>query len=320
MQPLISIIIPTFNRASLIGETLDSVLGQTYTNWECIIVDDGSDDNTAVVVASYIETDKRFRFFQRPENRIKGANACRNLGFEKSEGEYIKWFDSDDILLPEALEKQISILQDSEKEIAISEYHLFKENQTGNNEAQYNYEGINDLFLDYISGNLVLNTQIILFKRSAIEQFTFDDSLSRAQDLDFIYRVLQKKQNQVGLQNEVLVLIRAHANSITGTFHKGNLHSIDSEIRVRQFIFNENYRNGNIPETARQRVLVMYLNSFRALLINGYYKEYRASMKALRKKLSLKKRVVMTVLLALAALYNKTGKGIYVYGRIAKNI
>ncbi|WP_372938266.1 glycosyltransferase family 2 protein, partial [Seonamhaeicola sp.] len=88
-QPLVSIIIPTYNRAHLIGETLDSVLAQTYTHWECIVVDDGSSDHTSQVVATYCKNDARFQYHQRPLDRPKGANACRNYGFELSKGEYI---------------------------------------------------------------------------------------------------------------------------------------------------------------------------------------------------------------------------------------
>ena len=62
-SPLISIIIPTYNRAHIIGETLDSIIAQTYTNWECIVVDDGSSDNTAEVMAKYIVKDSRFRYY-----------------------------------------------------------------------------------------------------------------------------------------------------------------------------------------------------------------------------------------------------------------
>ena len=83
-QPLVSIIIPTFNRAHLIGETLDSILAQTYTHWECLITDDGSTDNSIEIIQEYVTKDTRFKLFTRPANRPKGANACRNIGLEKA--------------------------------------------------------------------------------------------------------------------------------------------------------------------------------------------------------------------------------------------
>jgi glycosyltransferase involved in cell wall biosynthesis len=99
MNPLISIIIPTYNRAQVISKTLESIIAQTFTDWECIIVDDGSTDNTEEVIDNYIKKDSRFRYFKRPQDRIKGPNSCRNFGFELSKGSWINWFDSDDLLI-----------------------------------------------------------------------------------------------------------------------------------------------------------------------------------------------------------------------------
>ena len=110
-DPLVSIIIPTYNRAHLIGETLDSVLVQTYENWECIIVDDGSTDNTSKLLESYVQKDSRFQYHHRPSNRLKGANACRNYGFELSKGDYIQWLDSDDLLAENKISDQILLLK-----------------------------------------------------------------------------------------------------------------------------------------------------------------------------------------------------------------
>ena len=93
LNDLVSIIIPVYNRAHLIGETLDSVLKQTYVNWECIIIDDVSTDRTCKVVMEYCNRDTRFKLFHRPKDKPRGGNAARNYGFEKSSGIYINWFE-----------------------------------------------------------------------------------------------------------------------------------------------------------------------------------------------------------------------------------
>ena len=80
MNATVSIIIPTYNRAHLICETLDSVIAQTYTDWECIVVDDGSNDTTVEIIAEYCKKDNRFQYYQRPQNRLQGGNAARNFG------------------------------------------------------------------------------------------------------------------------------------------------------------------------------------------------------------------------------------------------
>lgn len=126
-QPLVSIIIPTYNRAHLIGETLDSVLAQTYTHWECIVVDDGSTDGTDEVLARYVEKDSRFQYHHRPKDRLKGANACRNYGFELSTGEYIQWLDSDDLISHGKLNEQVDILKKKKKGIVICEWFFLED-------------------------------------------------------------------------------------------------------------------------------------------------------------------------------------------------
>src|SRR5690554_3366688 len=105
--PLVSIIIPTYNRAHLIGETLDSVLAQTYTHWECIVVDDGSTDNTDEVMAEYLIKDSRIQYFHRPNTHLPGGNGARNYGFLQSKGKYIQWFDSDDLMDVEKLKVKV---------------------------------------------------------------------------------------------------------------------------------------------------------------------------------------------------------------------
>ena len=113
MPSMLSIIIPNYNRASLIGETLDSIIAQTYIHWECLVVDDGSSDTSEAVVRTYCEKDKRIQFYRRPSLKQKGANACRNYGLELSKGKYINWFDSDDIMNKDKLKLQVEALENS---------------------------------------------------------------------------------------------------------------------------------------------------------------------------------------------------------------
>lgn len=106
MIPCISIIIPTFNRSFLLYETLISVRNQTFSCWECIVIDDGSNDQTLQVVEEFMEKDSRFIYFKRPPTFPKGAASCRNFGFIKSRADYIQWLDDDDLLSENKLEMQ----------------------------------------------------------------------------------------------------------------------------------------------------------------------------------------------------------------------
>lgn len=118
---LVSIIIPTYNRAHLIEETFNSVLAQTYINWECIIVDDSSTDQTVQVIENFISKDTRFKFFQRNRDP-KGAPTCRNIGLELAKGDYVIYLDSDDLLAPFCLEQRVTLF----KENQLNDFLVFK--------------------------------------------------------------------------------------------------------------------------------------------------------------------------------------------------
>lgn len=108
---LISIIIPTFNSSKHIKTTLNSVLSQTYINWECILVDDGSIDLTETIAVNYQEKDQRFQLYKRPENLPKGPSSARNYGVTKAKGEYLIFLDADDLLATTCLENRVAQFQ-----------------------------------------------------------------------------------------------------------------------------------------------------------------------------------------------------------------
>lgn len=110
-MPKVSIIIPTFNSSKHIKATLDSVLSQTYTNWECILVDDGSIDLTETISINYQEKDNRFQFYKRPEDLPKGPSSARNYGVTKANGEYLIFLDADDLLATTCLENRVAQFQ-----------------------------------------------------------------------------------------------------------------------------------------------------------------------------------------------------------------
>ncbi|GAA4316331.1 hypothetical protein GCM10023115_25540 [Pontixanthobacter gangjinensis] len=107
MNPVISIIIPAYNRCNFIGETLDSVINQSYSKWECLVIDDSSTDNTKELLDYYCLKDRRIKFFSRPGHLPKGSNSCRNYGIELSKGEYLQFLDSDDLLEKNKLKAQV---------------------------------------------------------------------------------------------------------------------------------------------------------------------------------------------------------------------
>ena len=105
MEPIVSVIVPTYNRANYLGEALDSILGQTFADYEAIVVDDGSTDRTAELVRSV--SDPRIRYVYQ-ENQ--GVSSARNRGIREARGSYVAFLDSDDLWLPELLETATKVL------------------------------------------------------------------------------------------------------------------------------------------------------------------------------------------------------------------
>ena len=108
--PLVSIIVTCYNQEYYIRQALESILSQTYTNWECIVIDDGSTDDSANVIRKFIKADKRFLYFHQPN---AGVSNARNTGFALAKGEYINFLDGDDTFLPEKLALQMRVFEDN---------------------------------------------------------------------------------------------------------------------------------------------------------------------------------------------------------------
>ena len=124
---MISIVIPTYNREQVLPRTLDSIAAQTYGEWECIIVDDGSHDMSKEVAEQYAKIDKRFRVLSNIF--YKGAQGARNTGITAANGDWICLFDSDDIMYPDYLEKMIAAIDDNTDVLVCKA--LIRNSQTG---------------------------------------------------------------------------------------------------------------------------------------------------------------------------------------------
>ncbi len=124
MSELVSIVMPSYNTASYIEESIESVLAQTYTEWELLIVDDCSTDNTDAVVAPYL-ADTRIRYLKNETN--SGAAVSRNYALREAKGKWIAFLDSDDLWEPQKLEKQIAFMRENGYHFSYTEYQWINE-------------------------------------------------------------------------------------------------------------------------------------------------------------------------------------------------
>ncbi len=195
----VSVILPTYNRAHLVARAVQSVLSQTYRDFELVVVDDASDDNTRDVLSQF--TDQRLCYIRHPERR--GAAAARNTGIDVSQGEYIAFQDSDDEWLPEKLAQQLKMIMQAGPETGVI-YCRFQRVYEGKRSYYPSVlrTGIShlplatrklsgELYLALLQGNWI-TTQTALVRRVCFEQSgSFDPQLKRFQDWDLWLRLAQ---------------------------------------------------------------------------------------------------------------------------------
>ncbi|MDE6952375.1 MAG: glycosyltransferase [Erysipelotrichales bacterium] len=125
-KPLVSIVTPCYNSENYIFETIESVINQTYSNWEMIIVDDISIDNSIEIIKKYCEKDSRIKYYILEEKG--GASLARNKAIRESKGKYIAFLDSDDLWKEEKLEKQVKFMEENNYDFTYHNYELINEN------------------------------------------------------------------------------------------------------------------------------------------------------------------------------------------------
>jgi glycosyltransferase involved in cell wall biosynthesis len=280
---MISFIIPMYNRANLVGETLDSVLAQTYQGWECIVVDDGSTDNSLEVVQEYCNRDQRIRLMSRPKEREKGAPTCRNIGVENTTGEYVYFLDSDDLLSPEFSQTIIDAIKNyPEAEYAAFQFDAFLESPS---KPTYHSRKFNPakgtLFEQIMMNHVQSNTQTYLWKRSLLERIPMlwrEGFRAHCDDADFAKRTVCTASNGVWLDIPCLIHVRHNnTDSISGNDKK----NVSRKIKVWLFQENESYQickeRGLMTKTIRKGLLrsLLRMQLIDAVLFHAQKDQYQ---------------------------------------------
>ncbi|MDC8000100.1 glycosyltransferase family 2 protein [Aequorivita todarodis] len=255
--PLVSIIIPTFNRAHLIGETLASILAQTYQNWECIVIDDGSTDNTEEVMAGYMARDSRFRYYSRPAHKVKGANSCRNIGLNLVMGEFIVFFDSDDIMISDHLKVKISeiLLHDCDYVITKTEF-IGSEKKVGKNNYRFHLYPLTSY--NYVSQAINWLTYDVCIKKNVAQSIQFNEDLHSGQEYNYFSKLVHKSINAKFIDKTV-TLRRYHKDTIRGNLNTSQK-LLESSFRAKWFTYCD------LMEIADQETRLVLLNKCISLI------------------------------------------------------
>lgn len=218
MTFLVSVIVPTYNRARLLVETLDSVKNQTFSDWECIIIDDGTKEGTREVVERFSHMDSRFRYYKKPVDYPNGAASARNFGFIRSNGKYIQWLDDDDLISSNKLEKQVNTLESLNDDLVFTScsWDLYWPGKT------LELKNMNDsnMLLDAKSFFVVsrktqsfLPIHSFLMSRILVDKAGgWNKDLTVNDDAEFLSRVLLQSKGFINT-NDCYVLYREHGDN-----------------------------------------------------------------------------------------------------------
>ncbi|MFN0050095.1 MAG: glycosyltransferase family 2 protein [Cytophagales bacterium] len=216
-KPLVSVIMPLYNAEKYVGEAIQSIIDQTYTNWELIIVNDGSTDNSLAIAKQY-QSDKIKVFSQ--EN--KGASAARNYGYYQSCGDFVKFFDADDLISSNMLEQQVNKLVGHPNSIVSAQWGRFYNNDISTfklniEECWKDMDSIDWICSSWRSSQPMLQPGIFLIPREIIEKAgAWDERLSLIDDFECLTRLILASQN-IKFANEASLKYRSGvSNALSG--------------------------------------------------------------------------------------------------------
>jgi glycosyltransferase involved in cell wall biosynthesis len=263
ISPLVSIIIPTYNRAKLIGESIQSVMDQTYSNWELIIVDDGSQDDTHEVVTEFC--DKRISYYLIDHCGIFGK--VRNEGLRKSHGEYVAFLDSDDLWCADKLQVQVDLFNQYPDIFFVFNNITIFGSRAFDSPPDYDGLFVGNVLLSMLEETrFVFYPSALLFKKESVinKIGLMDETLSYGTDTKYFLNMCQYFKG--AFTNKRLVQIRRHEHSTTENYTTTEVFT--DSINIASAI----YKTGSITKTQHSRILGHY-----------YYKMGLAELLSLRR-------------------------------------
>ncbi len=267
-MPKVSVIIPTHNRAEFLRAAVISVLNQTFQNFEIIIVDDASQDQTAAVIRSF--TDRRIKYIRHETSR--GQGATRNAGLRCALGEYIALLDDDDEWMPQKLEKQVAVLDRSPSNVGMVYTGVCRIDVFTNrviNRVIPRKRG--SVFRDLCEKNWIGGCSSVVLRRGCFQKIgLFDESLAAQADYDLWLRIA--REFDIECIREPLVLYAVHGDRIS-TNYESVIQGMEAQLRKYGSVFAQDKHNYS------RRYLVLGIN----YCVNGNGKEgQRALLKAIR--------------------------------------
>lgn len=289
MKELVSIIMPVFNVEKYIKISLDSILNQTYENFEIIIVNDCSTDSSKEICEEYVKKDSRIIFVDKSDNKInKGASYARNCGLDTAKGKYIAFLDSDDYVEPEFIHTLASLLENFDSDLSgcsVIRETFGEPKDMKNKKSTINLLSNVESMQNIMTSNIFDNGYVCnkLFKREILGDMRFNEKILYIEDLPFVYNYLKKCEKPCVYSNRILYhYIRNPTGSTKGKFNTGKL----TALKTMEYIIKDCKKNmPQVLEHARGLYCLINLEILYYTLRDKY--KSRELRKNLKKNMSV---------------------------------
>jgi len=267
-SPLVTIIITTYNHANYLSKSIQSVINQSYSNFEIIIIDDGSTDNTKQVISNF----PNIIYFYQTNS---GLSSARNSGINLAKGKYIIFLDADDWLFPKAIETNLKYHQNNTSLAFVSGNH-FKFFINDNSIVTYKVVVESDHYLHFLKSNYVGMHATVMYNQEILKEYTFDQTLRTCEDYDMYLKI--SKKHLVLHHSEFIAAYRLHSSNMSANYLQMlkdalkvlNRHSVNLDTHIEK----KHYRKG------RKNWIEYYTNLF-------YWQKIRKEKKATNDELMI---------------------------------
>ena len=269
-MPLITIIMPAYNSEQTIQESINSIQKQTYDNWELLIIDDGSKDNTINIVLNIIKNDNRIKLYR---NTKKGVSSARNFGIDNAKGDYICFLDSDDLYSENVINNRVKFMKDNNVQATTCEIVLTDKNL---NDVGWVMRGKKVFNFEDFHGCPV-HTNSVMFQKSVFEKLRFDENFSNGEDWLMWQRIAR-----MGIDFHRVDGCRIYYRQQEGAVRKNFLKHEDSLLDVLDVVYGEDpdcptpiekYQYGLTAPNKNATVLKRRIGLFNYLLLEKKFKE-----------------------------------------------
>ncbi|MCM1003744.1 MAG: glycosyltransferase [Candidatus Gastranaerophilales bacterium] len=263
----ISVVMTSYNYAEYISEAIESVINQTYTDWELVIVDDGSKDDSLEIIKKYQKSDKRIKLFQHKNGKNKGLAASLKLGIEKAESDWIAFLESDDCFHLNSLEEKVRVIEELNPDLLFTDVNLFQDRERINymskhlQEIQDNYTVMNESgFIDDFStiireANIIPTFSVVILKKTNIAKCDFSSPFKASLDY-FLWNQFQNSR-----------VYYLHKKLTNWRMHKDSYINQDKHSWISRYIFHTRLYYFTIQNKSLLKRIFLILDYMRKRII-----------------------------------------------------